>query len=166
MRSCWRRSNTLDSAFWSRAFTQLHDKKVKALQTAPAPENVSQLKSFLGLVNYYCKFVPNLSSTLSPLYRLLQKRARWQWGKEQRQLTSDRVLVHYDSSMTLVLTCDASPYGLGAVLSHQFEDGQERPIAYASHTLAPAEKKYSQLEKEGLAIVFRVKALPPVSVWS
>ena len=141
------------------------DKKVKALQTAPAPENVSQLKSFLGLMNYYCKFVPNLSSTLSPLYRLLQKRARWQWGKEQRQafeearkqLTSDRVLVHYDPSMALVLACDASPYGLGAVLSHQFEDGQERPIAYASRTLAPAEKKYSQLEKEGLAIVFGVK---------
>ena len=107
----------------------------------------------------------HLSSTLSPLYRLLQKRARWQWGKEQRQafekarkqLTSDQVLVHYDPSMALVLACDASPYGLGAVLSHQFEDGQERPIAYASRTLTPAEKKYSQLEKEGLAIVFGVK---------
>ena len=69
-------------------------------------------------------------------------------------LTSDRVLVHYDPSRELVLACDASPYGVGAVLSHKYPDEKDRPIAFASRSLAAAERNYSQLEKEGLAIVF------------
>ena len=141
------------------------DKKVKAVRAAPAPTNLTQLKSFLGLINYYCKFMPNLSNTLSPLYRLLQKGTRWQWGKEQQdafetaksQLTTDRVLVHYDPTKSIILACDASPYGLGAVLSHKLDNGEEKPIAFASRSLAAAEKQYSQLEKEALAIVFGVR---------
>ena len=139
--------------------------KVEAIQRAPAPTDVSQLKSFLGLINYYGKFLPNLSSVLAPMYRLLQKESTWIWSDEQQKsfnmvkslLTSDRLLVHYDPSKKLILACDASPYGVGAVLSHREENGQEKPIAFASRSLGVAEKKYSQLEKEGLAIVFAVK---------
>lgn len=72
-------------------------------------------------------------------------------------LTSDCILVHFNHDQELVLACDTSPYGVGVVLSHPYSDGQERPIAFASHTLAPAERNYSELEKEGLAIVFGVK---------
>ena len=72
-------------------------------------------------------------------------------------LTSDSVLVHYDPSKPLLLACDASPYGVGAVLSHKLADGSERTVAYASRSLGPAEKKYSQLDIEGLAINFGVK---------
>ena len=79
-------------------------KKVEAVQKAPAPTDVSQLKSFLGLINYYGKFLPDLSHVLSPLYRLLQKETKWAWGETQQKafkevkslLTSDCLLVHYD----------------------------------------------------------------------
>ena len=111
------------------------DTKIEALKLAPVPRNVSQLKSFLGLVNYYGKFVPNLSTLLAPLHSLLKKQTTWKWGPSQQEvfntvkslLTSDTVLAHYDPSTSLLLACDASPYGVGAVLSHQFSDGTERP---------------------------------------
>ena len=73
------------------------------------------------------------------------------------QLTSTGVLVHFDPDREVVPSCDASPYGVGAELSHQMDDGSEKPIAHASRSLAQAEKGYSQLDKEALAIVFGVK---------
>ena len=140
------------------------EEKVRAVARAPAPENKTQLQSFLGLINYYAKFLPNLSTTLAPLYALLQKKTVWAWGdKESRafekarsQLTSSSLLVHYCSSRELLLACDASPYGVGAVLSHRMEDGTDKPIAFASRSLTPAERNYAQLDREALAIVFGV----------
>ena len=138
-------------------------KKVRAIIHAPQPTCVSQLKAFLGLVNYYCKFIPDLSSLLHPLYALLRKRREWKWGSQEEEafvkakemLQSPRVLVHYNPDLPLVLATDASPYGVGAVLSHQFPEG-ERPIAYASRTLNVAECRYAQIDKEALAIIFGI----------
>ena len=117
------------------------------------------------MVNYYSKFLPNLANTLAPLYSLLQKTKKWSWGAPQktafieakRQLTSQKLLVHFDPSKELLLSCDASPYGIGAVLSHQMPDGTEQPIAFTSRSLSKAESNYAHLDKEGLAIVYRVK---------
>ena len=84
---------------------------------------------------------------LAPLYSLSQKATRWSWGKPQqsalqeakKQLTSEKLLIHYDPSKELLLSCDASPYGIGAVLSHSMQDGTDQPIAFASR-LSKAEK--------------------------
>ena len=70
---------------------------------------------------------------------------------------SSQLLVHYDSKFSLFLACDASAYGIGAVLAHRMPDSSEKPIGYASHTLNSAEPNYSQLEKEGLSLVFGIK---------
>ncbi len=67
------------------------------------------------------------------------------------------MLVHFDSSLPLILACDASPYEVGAVLSHRFTDGVEKPIAFSSRSLTQVEREYLQLDKEALVIIFGVK---------
>lgn len=128
--------------------------KVEAILQAPRPENVSQLRSYLGLVNYYHKFLPNLAMTLHPLNVLLQTGTKWKWSKEcdrafqetKRLITSDKLLTHYDPTQPIRLACDASPYGIGCVLSHMMKDGSERPVAFASRSLTKAEQNYAQID--------------------
>ena len=114
--------------------------KVCALMKASRPENTTQLRSFLGLLNFYNKFLPQSSTWLAPLHQLLKQNAKWAWGKEQdlafkkAQEASD-VLVHYNQDLPLILECDASPYGVGAVLSHEMEDGSTKPVTFASRSL-------------------------------
>ncbi|UYV65505.1 hypothetical protein LAZ67_3004542, partial [Cordylochernes scorpioides] len=139
------------------------DHKVQALQKAKSPTNISELRSFLGLVNYYGKFIPNLPDLLRPLHELLHKNNCWSWTKEceeaiekcKSSITSERVFVPYDTTLPLFLATDASQIGIGAVLSHVI-GGQERPIMFASRTLSGAERNYSQIEREALAIIYGV----------
>ncbi|KAG8173795.1 hypothetical protein JTE90_015579 [Oedothorax gibbosus] len=142
------------------------DDEVRAIRNAPTPTNVGELRSFLGLVTFYSKFLPNMSTKLAPLYNLLQKSVPWHWSQAETEafqnikdtICDTGLLVHYDPSKELVLACDASPYGVGAVLSHTI-NGEDRPIAFASRTLTPAGKNYAHIEKEALALVFGVTVL-------
>ena len=139
--------------------------KLEAIQNAPEPRNVNELRSFLGLLNYYGRFIPNLAALLHPLHALLQRTKKWKWTKEcadvfrnaKKQLSSAPVLAHYDPQLPLQLAGDASSYGVGAVLSHRYPDGSERPVAYASRTLLPSERNYAQIEKEALALIFGIQ---------
>ena len=97
--------------------------KVKAILEVQEPQNKTELQSFLGLVNYYRKFIPNMSTLASPLNKPLAKDTPWCWNPEctksfqdlKDTLTSSRVLAHYNPKLEAV---DASPFGLGAVISH------------------------------------------------
>ena len=141
--------------------TGLHTttKKVEAVQLAPTPKDQNQLRSFLRLLHYYGKFMPNLASLLHPLNTLLQSGVKWSWSadcekvfqKAKELLMTTPVLAHYDP---LQLAGDASAYGMGAVISHLYPDGSERPVAYASRTFTKSEKNYAQLEKEACSLVF------------
>ena len=139
--------------------------KIEAVINAPVPENVTQLRAFLGLVNYYSHFLPNMASVLHPLYQLLKKDRKYAWTAAaqnafdtvKEMITSDTVLTHYNPDLPVKLACDSSAYGLGAVISHVMENGEERPIAFASRTLNAAEKNYAQIHNEALSLVWGVK---------
>lgn len=138
-------------------------RKVEAIQNTERPKNQSELKTFLGLVTYYSRFIPQLSTLTYPLRRLLHKDQKWFWSsscessfiKLRNEIASDRVLVPFDPSLPVTLACDASPVGIAGVLSHII-DGVERPIAFVSRSLSKAEANYSQIDREALAIVFAV----------
>ncbi|XP_062713385.1 uncharacterized protein K02A2.6-like [Aedes albopictus] len=139
--------------------------KVEAVQNMPTPANKDQVRSFVGLINYYGRFFPNLSTTLYPLNNLLKNAVPFVWSKQcqaafdsvKQEMQSDRFLVHYNPSLPLVLATDASPYGVGAVLSHVYADGSERPISYASQTLNATQQAYKQVDWEAYAIIFGVR---------
>ena len=141
------------------------DENVKAMTTAPVPVNKEQLKCWLGLINYYRHFIPNLATLVSDLNELLKEKIKWHWGSKQNRafskvkelLSSASVLTHFDPNLPIVVASDASPTGLGAVISHIFPDRVERPIAYASRTLSLAERNYSQIEREALGIIFAIQ---------
>ena len=147
----------------SAAGVHTSPEKTRAVNGAPQPQNVSQLRAYLGLLQYYSRFIRNLAAVAAPLYALERKGAEWRWESPQQKafertkelLMSAPVLEHFDPAKQLVLTVDASPYGLGAVLSHP-EPGGDRPIAFASRTLSAAEKNYIQLDKEACAVLFGV----------
>ena len=138
--------------------------KIHAVLNAPTPKNVTKLKAFLGMLNYYHRFPDRLSTILEPLHKLLRKEQSWEWDKAQQiafekakqLLTSTQVLSHYDPVKPLTMSCDESPYGIAAVLSHRMPNGDGRPIAFASKTLTPVERNYCHLKKEALAIIFGV----------
>ena len=138
--------------------------KVEAMMQAKPPTSVHELQSFIGSANYVRKFVPKFASIMAPLYTLLKKEALWKWTETEqgafttikKALCSTEVLAYYSTANEHVLQTDASGSGLGAVLLQLETGGERRPIAYASRTLSSAEQKYSNIERESLAVIYGV----------
>lgn len=141
--------------------------KVDAIANMAVPKDKSQVRSFCGMINYYGRFVENLSSKLYPLNNLLKDHVKFNWDKNcqrafditRADIKSERLLVHFDPSLPVLLATDASPYEVGATLSHRYSDGSERPIQFASQTLSEVQQRYSQIDREALAVVFGVLKL-------
>ncbi|GBO10052.1 hypothetical protein AVEN_76900-1 [Araneus ventricosus] len=115
------------------------------------------------MVTYYSRFILDVSTITYPLRKLLRKNQKFYWNKECQQaflklkevISSDRVLVPFDPELPVTLATDASPVGVAAVLLHIIDD-VEKPVAFVSRSLTEAERNYSQLDREALAIIFRV----------
>ncbi|XP_071635762.1 retrovirus-related Pol polyprotein from transposon 17.6 isoform X1 [Temnothorax longispinosus] len=139
--------------------------KVEAIKKMRRPENVTEVRSFLGMINYYGRFIKNLSVILHPLNNLLRKNTKFIWTTDceksfiaaKKAFSSTNFLVHFDPTLPLILATEASAYGVGAILSHLYPDGTERVIQYASQTLSKTQRSYSQIDKEAYAIIFGIK---------
>ncbi|CAH1255636.1 RTL1 [Branchiostoma lanceolatum] len=137
------------------------EEKIAAIREAEAPKTVGEVRSFLGLVHYVAKFIPNLATMTEPLQKLTRKGVEFKWSSEQQKsfeklkelITSTETLAYFRPTGKTRIVADASPVGLGAVLL-QLQDEAWRVIAYASRQLSEVERRYSQTEKEALALVW------------
>ena len=142
----------------------MQDKKIETILNYPPPKNAKGVKRFLGIIGYYCPFLRNFATVAYPLTKLLRKDVKFKWEKEEEsafqdlksRLTKAPIPTYPDYSKEFFLACDASDVGIGAVL---LQKGKERlmPIAYASRTLNPTERRYSVTERESLAVIFGLK---------
>ncbi|XP_037822594.1 uncharacterized protein K02A2.6-like [Lucilia sericata] len=140
------------------------NKHIESVLNAPKPNSLEDLQLFLGKASYYSAFIPDLATRERPLRDILKSKVfSWNliadaaYNDIKKILVSPQVLISYDPKLPLLLATDASKTGLGAVLSHRLPNGEERPIAYASRTMSVTEQRYSQIDKEALAIVWAVQ---------
>ena len=135
--------------------------RVKAVVEAREPQNMSEIKSFLGLVGFSSRFIPQFATISEPLRKLTRKGVPFVFGAEQRKafnvlkqsLAEAATLAYFDKNAPTQVIADASPVGLGAVLV-QGPPGNMTPVCYASRSLTECERRYSQTEREALGLVW------------
>ena len=144
--------------------------KARKIEDWPTPQNVHEVRSFMGLATYYRRFIRDFSELAAPLTDLTGKRVSFKWTEDEahafeclkKKLVSAPVLAHplFDKDHPFVLKTDASGIGLGAILS-QVQEGKERVVAYASRKLNKAEQSYGIPEREALAMVWGINHFRP-----
>ncbi|PAA68935.1 hypothetical protein BOX15_Mlig032170g1 [Macrostomum lignano] len=146
----------------SAAGIQPTEEKLEAVANFKRPENATEVRSFLGLVTFVARFIPNLADKARPLRELTKKNVKWSWGPQQasafqtikQSIAHSTTLAFFNKNCETRLIVDASPTGLGAILAQVQPGGLTRPIAYASRSLSDTEQRYSQTEREALAVKF------------
>uniref|UniRef100_A0A8R1DHX7 RNA-directed DNA polymerase n=1 Tax=Caenorhabditis japonica TaxID=281687 RepID=A0A8R1DHX7_CAEJA len=140
-------------------------KKTSAIRTMKAPNDQKQLSSFLGAICFYSRFVSNICTLRGPLDRLMKKDVTWKWTNVEQEafeklktaVADNTMLSHFRDDWPIIVAADASAYGIGGVLLHTNPDGIEVPVAHVARSLTDTEQRYSQIEKEALALVYTVK---------
>ena len=147
---------------------RLSHEKRQALLEADKPQSQSELHSFLGLSVYCSRFIQDFATVAAPLWQLTKKDAKWEWSEAAEQAfqlikskLSNEAMGYFNTSWSTTLMTDASPVGIAAVLTqtNPSKADDKRIIAYASKSLTDTEKRYSQIEKEGLAVVWSCERL-------
>lgn len=141
------------------------EEKVKAISEWPAPQNVSEVRSFLGTAGYYRQFIKSFSELAAPLTTLTKDDVKFEWGQKQIEafaqlkdaVKKGPVLALPDPNLPFVVHTDASGFAIGAVLSQKQTDGTVRPLAFLSKKMLDAETRYPVHEQELLAIVHALK---------
>ena len=136
--------------------------KTQSIEKMKSPTNITELRRFMGMINQLNKFSPSIAHLSQPLRELLKAKAAWLWTpqhdeavrKVKDEICSHRVLAHYDVNAKTKISADASAYGLGAVLLQSQDGATWRPVAFASRSLNETERRYAQIEKEALALVY------------
>ncbi|KAM7280962.1 reverse transcriptase, partial [Ixodes scapularis] len=139
--------------------------KIKTLPDLEAPSDISGVRRLLGMANHLGRFLPHLADTTAPLRALVQKISTWVWGPAKQQafqklkglLSSNACMGRYDITDPTTVFADTSSCGLAAVLLQQQPSGEQCAVAFASRSLTPTESRYSQTEKEALAVAWTVE---------
>jgi len=145
---------------------EMQKEKVEGVLNWLAPRNVKEVQKFLGLANYYRKFIKDFAQIAAPLHVLVRKEQKWKWKKEQEEafgklkavFTMKPVLAIPDIDREMRVEADASDYATGGVLSIKCEDGRWRPVAFISKSLNTTERNYEIHDKEMLAVIRCLKA--------
>lgn len=143
---------------------KMQPSKIAAIKNYPRPQNVTDVRSFVGLCSFYRKLYPNFATDAAPLTKLTRKATTFNWTIEQeeafenikRKLLEFPILIHYDPTLPIELHCDASGIGLGATIGHIINE-KFHAVQHASRLLSDCETRYSTTDKESLCIVWAIE---------